>query len=159
LIEEPTSSVFSFSTTARNELLRLTMRHPYLIQAVSHELFSFMVDNRLSVVSRSELDRVIRERVFQQPTYFQFQVAPLQSTPQRRLVALRLAELLRDDRRIEAAAVAARMGLEGYEMPDNKVQETLGELVDEGILVSERGSFRFRFPIVGEYFVSQESGA
>ena len=65
LITEPVGDAFDYSTAAKAELLRLTAQHPYLLQGVCHEIFSFMLDHRLSVASTAEVKEVLKERVFQ----------------------------------------------------------------------------------------------
>jgi hypothetical protein len=154
LIEEPVADIFRYSTAAKKRLLQLTERHPYLLQAICHELFSFMQTQRLSVCSESELERVVRERVFEQPGYFDFQLGQLRSSPVWRFVALAVAELTQEERRTDVPSIRARLELdEERAVYCEGLDGTLRELVEAGVLAEwrPRAEYRFRLPIVGAY--------
>ena len=152
LVEEPVGDIFRYSTAAKKRLLQLTERHPYLLQAMCHEVFSFMQTQRLSVCSEFELDRVIRERVFEQPSYFEFQVRYLGSSPPKLSVARAVAELTQEARRADIGSIRGRLQLqEDSTAYGDDLDATMYDLVAAGTLAEWRGEYRFRLPIVGAY--------
>lgn len=156
LITDPVSGTFTYSSAATERLLELTTCHPYLLQAICHEVFSFIQDNRLSVCSTREIDRIIHERVLTQPTYFEFQMGPLKNSPERMRIARSVAELTLEERRTDPESVAARIALQEEDPAVANPTDELRALVEEGLLKEWRGrEYRFRFPIVGRYIAFQ----
>jgi hypothetical protein len=157
LISEPIGDTFIYSSAAKQKLLWLTAHHPYLLQGICHEVFSFIQDHRRSVCSTTELDQVIHAKVLKQHTYFEFQVRPLINSSEKLLVARAVAELTQEERRTDPAAVQARIELQDTTLPVPDVTAELRAMGDEGVLVEWHGEYRFRFPIVGLY-VSKSMG-
>lgn len=155
LITEPVGEAFEYSTPAKAELLNLTARQPYLLQAVCHELFSFMLDRRLSVVSTAEITSVLEERVFNQSTYFDFQTAPIRKTEEQWKVARIVADLTQEEHRTSMDDICARAQIYDYtDMENDSIERILRKLTEDGILTQDRKKqYRFRFPIVAQYVV------
>jgi hypothetical protein len=154
LVIEPIADTYSMSTAAVERVLWLTSRHPYLLQAICHEMFAFMQDHRLSTCACAEVDKVVEERMLAQPTYFEFQLGALRKDKGLRSSALAVAVLNRDERRCDLDAVSAYVQLETAGVVASDPHVAVKRLVDEGVLLNWRGEYRFRVPLVGQYLVA-----
>jgi hypothetical protein len=156
LIDDPLEGIFEYSAAAKQRLVQLTGRNPYLLQNVCLEMFSYMKLHRLSVCSEIEVDAVIREQVIIQSGYFDFQISRLRSTPAWLAVAAAVAELTQEDRRSDVNAIRARLELrEDPTAYDQKLEGIARALVEDSILIERRNEYRFRYPIVGMHLASE----
>lgn len=153
LITQPTQKYFEITPIARKRLSALTAGHPYLTQAVCHHLFSHVTQSRLTICSVRELDEVIDTRVLREPIYFSFQTDFLRQEPRRWAVVRAVAELTSETRRTDAANVTSRIALGKEPLTEAQVQIALDELVRAEVLISWRGGYRFRYPLLGRFIV------
>lgn len=149
LVEQPCRVMYEVLPAARDVIVGLTGRQPYLVQYVGHHLFEHMVRIGATVATRREVEEVIRRDIIPSARAFEHFVEAVHDPIDSEIVRA-LAALQRTDETVPVAAVVRHLARTRVAPSEDEVTTRLLALRDRSPAVVDdmiRLTRRFRLTV------------
>ncbi len=124
LVEQPCKAAYDVLPAARDIIVGLTGRQPYLVQYICHHLFEHMVRSGATIVTRTDVERVIQRDILTSARLFEHFVEAVPDAIDAEIVRA-LGALQRGDETVPVSAIARHLTRGGTSLSEDDISKRL----------------------------------